>query len=286
MNKFLIFAFSFAIIGAWNCQEQAFKIYTTSGKKTTYKKMSKDLLQQDAVFFGELHDNPIAHWLEFELAKHFLASKKVTFGAEMLEANDQELLDAFMSDSLNLHSFDSIAGLWGNFETDYLPVVELAKENQSSFIATNIPRKYASQVFKQGIASLELLPEEDKQWIAPLPIAYDSTLNCYAEMLKMMPGGHGGQNFPLAQAIKDATMAHFITQHMKVDTDNIFYHINGSYHSNNKEGIIWYLNLYRPGLRIANICVVSQADINQLEKENMGLADYVIVVDEDMTSTY
>jgi uncharacterized iron-regulated protein len=153
-------------------------------------------------------------------------------------------------------------------------------------IATNIPRKYASQVFKQGIASIELLPEEDKQWIAPLPIEYDSTLNCYAEMLKMMPGGHGGQNFPLAQAIKDATMAYFISENMEIGDSSVFYHLNGSYHSNNKEGILWYLDKYKPNLKVATICVVSQKDIDKLMSENLNLADFIIVVDEDMTSSY
>jgi uncharacterized iron-regulated protein len=191
-----------------------------------------------------------------------------------------------MEGKIDLITFDSLAGLWDNFETDYLPLVDMAIENKSRFIATNIPRKYASQVFKQGVESLELLPVEEKAWIAPLPMPYDSTVSCYADMLSMMPAGHGGQNFPKAQAIKDATMAHFITENMSLEAGNIFYHINGSYHSNKKEGIIWYLNKYKPNLKIATICVVSQENINKLEKENFGLADFIIVVDEDMTSSY
>jgi uncharacterized iron-regulated protein len=267
-------------------QEQAFKIFTGAGKKSSYKKMSKSLLQQDAVFFGELHDNPIAHWLEVEIAKTLLENKTVTFGAEMLETNDQVLLNQFMQGEIDLHTFDSLAGLWNNFETDYLPVLDLAQVAKSKVIATNIPRKYASQVFKQGIESLEDLPSEDKQWIAPLPMPYDSSLKCYSDMLKMMPGGHGGDNFPKAQAIKDATMAHFIVQNMEIGDANVFYHLNGSYHSNNKEGIVWYLNLYSPDLRIANVCVVSQDDISKLDPENIGLADFIIVVDGDMVSSY
>ncbi len=278
---FFCFSISFGM-----AQEQAFKIFTGAGKKSSYKKMSKSLLQNDAVFFGELHDNPIAHWMEVEVAKTLLENKSVTLGAEMLEANDQLLLDQFLKEEIDLNTFDSLAGLWNNFETDYLPIVNLVNDKKQKVIATNIPRKFASQVFKQGIESLEELSKEEKSWIAPLPIPYDSSLACYADMLKMMPAGHGGENFPKAQAIKDATMAYFISQHINVGEGNVFYHLNGSYHSNNKEGIIWYLNTYSPGLKIATICVVSQDDISKLENENLNLADFIIVVDEDMTSSY
>ena len=267
-------------------QDNAFRIYTGQGKKSSYKKITKELQNQDVVFFGELHDNPIAHWMEVEIAKTLSSNKQVTFGAEMLESNDQQLLNAFMYDSITLSEFDSLAGLWGNFETDYLPLVEIAKQQKSKFIATNIPRKFASQVFKEGIESLEELSIEEKSWIAPLPIAYDSSLTCYSEMLKMMPAGHGGENFPKAQAIKDATMAHFIKVNLGPSNAHVFFHINGSYHSENKEGIVWYLNNYGEGIRILTIQVVTQENIDKLALENLGLADFIIVVDADMTSSY
>ncbi len=267
-------------------QENVFKIYDAKGKKSSFAKMSKTSLNQDVVFFGELHNNPIAHWMEVEIAKFLLEEKKVTFGAEMFESNDQVHLDAFMKGEINVETFDSLAGIWSNFKTDYLPLVDLAISSKSKFIASNIPRKYASQVFKKGIESLDSLPAEDKKWIAPLPIDFDITVGCYAKMMEMMPGGHGGENFPKAQAIKDATMAHFIAQNMNIGEDHVFYHINGSFHSDNKEGIIWYLEKYKPGIRVMNISVVVQEDIHKLEKEHFGVADFIIVVDSDLTTSY
>lgn len=286
MRRFIVVLLLSSLMMSSIAQEKSFQIYNGTGKKSSYKKMSQSLLAQDIVFFGELHDNPIAHWLELELLKTFLLSKEVTLGAEMLEANDQEFLEQFIQGEIDLPTFDSLAGLWSNFETDYLPVIMATMADSGKVVATNIPRKYASQVFKKGIESLEELPALEKSWIAPLPIEYDSTLTSYVEMLKMMPGGHGGQNFPKAQAIKDATMAYFISENMELSDNNLFYHLNGSYHSNNNEGIIWYLERYKPNLRIASICVVSQGDISKLVKSNYNLADFIIVVDEDMTSTY
>ncbi len=102
-------------------------------------------------------------------------------------------------------------------------------------------------------------------------------------MLTMMPG-HGGENLPKAQAIKDATMAHFILQNYK--PKSLFIHYNGAYHSENYEGIVWYLKNSRPDLKISTITTVSQKDIHELPKENKHKADFIICVDEDMTTTY
>jgi hypothetical protein len=64
-------------------------------------------------------------------------------------------------------------------------------------------------VNKKGFAALDSLSNEAKQWMAPLPMPYDSTLATYQNILKMM-GDHATPNLVKAQATKDATMAHFI----------------------------------------------------------------------------
>jgi hypothetical protein len=98
--------------------------------------------------------------------------------------------------------------------------------------------------------------------------------------------GHGlvNENFPKAQAIKDATMAHFILENYQEGMH--FIHLNGSYHSDNYDGIIWYINQYREGLNIKTITTVSQDDIYTLDETNAGKADFIIVVPSDMTKTY
>ena len=99
-----------------------------------------------------------------------------------------------------------------------------------------------------------------------------------------MMRGHGGENLPKAQAIKDATMAYFIAQNF--NPEKKFIHFHGTYHTNNYEGILWYLKKLIPDNKYITLSTVLQSNINELEKENTGLADYIICVDEDMTSTY
>ena len=96
--------------------------------------------------------------------------------------------------------------------------------------------------------------------------------------------GHATPNMPKAQALKDATMAYFIMKNW--DENKLFIHVNGSYHSENYEGISWYLKLAKPAIKIATIATVSQKEIKQLAQENRGIADYIICVEDDMTTTY
>jgi hypothetical protein len=138
-------------------------------------------------------------------------------------------------------------------------------------------------VHKGGFESLDTLTELEKSWIAPLPMLFDSTMPTYVDILSMM-GEHGSMNLVRAQATKDATMAHFLYSNFV--PGSLFLHYNGSYHSNKKEGIVWYLKQANSNLNIGNIAVVSQSDIYKLSDESKGLADFIICVDEDMTPTY
>ncbi len=83
---------------------------------------------------------------------------------------------------------------------------------------------------------------KQKKFIAPLPIDYNPELPGYKGMLEMTGGmgsPHANDNLPKAQAVKDATMAYFILKYLQQGT--IIIHYNGTYHSNNFEGIYWYL---------------------------------------------
>ena len=102
-------------------------------------------------------------------------------------------------------------------------------------------------------------------------------------MVTMM-AGHGTPNMIKAQASKDATMAHFILKYFV--PGSLFIHYNGSFHSENHDGIVWYLKQARPELKIITITTVTQKDIKKLQDENKQLADFIICVDEDVTNTY
>ena len=264
-------------------QKPAYILYNSEGEKVSYKKMIKLLAKKDIVLFGEFHNNAIAHWLELAVAKDLSEKRNLIFGAEMFEADNQQALNDYLAGKITAKGLDSAARLWSNYKTDYAPIVNFAKEKNVPFIATNIPRRYASLVSKKGFEALDTLSILEKTWMATLPIDYDAQLPGYVKMVEMM-GGHGGANMPKAQATKDATMAYFILRNFK--PGSLFIHYNGSFHSENYDGINWYLKRKQPDLKYATITTVSQKNIKELLAENRGKADYIICVDEDMTNTY
>ena len=262
----------------------AYVLFNKKGKTTAYKKLLKASKKADIVLFGELHNNPIGHWLQLELTQDLQQSRAITLGLEMLEADTQEAVDDYLAGKIDAVQLDSVARLWNNYKTDYAPLVNFAKANQLKVIATNVPRRYAKIVFREGIEKLETLPATDKQWIAPLPMPFDINLPGYKAMMSMGMGGHAGENFPKAQAIKDATMAHFILKNYQAGT--LFLHFNGSYHSDNYEGILWYLQQAQQDLKVVTISSVYQKDIKSLLSENKGKADFTLAVPETMTKTF
>jgi uncharacterized iron-regulated protein len=276
---------TFILTPAFSQDKSPYQIFNAEGEKTNYQQMMKTIENADIIFYGELHNNAIAHWLEYEISYDLLQKGNLIFGAEMFEADNQNELNLYLEDSIDYKGLDTLARLWPNYKTDYAPLVDLAKKYKKPFVATNIPRRYASLVYKKGFEALNDLTNEEKGWIAPLPIEYDPEVPCYKNMMNMMGmSSHGGKNLPKAQAIKDATMAYFIAQNYVKGEK--FIHFNGSYHSDNHEGILWYLKKRLPNLKYITITTVTQKNISKLDQENLNKADFIIVVDENMTNTY
>lgn len=262
----------------------AYRLFDSKGKEIKYEKMIKNLSDTEIMLFGEYHNNPIAHWLELEVTKslYTVMDGSITMGAEMFEADNQLILDEYLNGIISVEKFEAECRLWSNYDTDYEPLIRFAKDSAIHFVASNIPRRYASVVHKKGIEKLDDLSDEAKRYIAPLPIEFDPDSVLIAKMGGMM----GKSPLPIAkaQAIKDATMAWFITQNL---ADNkLFIHYNGSFHSDDNGGIRKYLQIYQPGVKVQTITTVSQDDIDKLDEEYIDKADYIICVPSDMTKTY
>lgn len=282
--KFVFLYFLMLFTGTFFAQNKlAYQLFDKKGKKVTFEKVVKASLKTEVVLFGEFHNNPICHWLQLELTKEVASKSKIVLGAEMIEADNQKQLNAYIKDEINQKQLDSTARLWVNYKTDYKPLVDFSKANKLPFIATNIPRRYASIVHKKGFEALETLTEEEKSWMAPLPMPYDKNLPGYTQMMTMM-GEHTSPNMPKAQASKDATMAHFIIKNRQ--PNSVFIHFNGSFHSDNFDGINWYLRKYQPEIKIVTIATVEQNEVSTLEKEHVNKADFILVIDAEMTKTY
>jgi uncharacterized iron-regulated protein len=267
-------------------QTQAFKIYNKEGNEVRFESMVQIAAQHEVVFFGELHNNSIAHWLQLQILKQLDKNgKDLILAGEFFERDDQLNIDEWFAGKMTDKTFETESKLWNNYTTDYKPLLLYAKKNSIPFIGSNIPRKYASLVSRQGLAALDSLSDQAKKYIAPLPIQVDKSLPGYVGMKDMMHGSGMNADYMVeAQAVKDATMAYSLFDHL--GKGKVILHINGSYHSNNYEGIIWYLQQAYPETKIMTINTVEQDDIHTLEDKTKGTADYIIVLPTDSPKSY
>ena len=263
-----------------------YTIFNQKGKTVNFGKMVKQLQSADVMLFGEQHNDAVIHWLQLQVTKALGEKVKLILGAEMFESDDQVILNEYLAGLITHKHFTTEAKMWKNYATDYKPLLDYARKNELSFIATNIPRRYAALVNKQGLEGLEKLTDEAKAWVAPLPIEVDLSLPGYAWMIETMGGHAPGDpaNIAKAQASKDATMAHFILKNLVEGSQFIHYH--GTFHSNNFEGIYHYLKQARPNLKIMTIASVAQDSLKKLEEDNTSLANFTIVTPKDSPKSY
>lgn len=99
----------------------------------------------------------------------------------MIETDNQQALNQYLKGEITQKGLDTLARLWNNHKTDYKPLVDFAKNNRTPFIATNVPRRYASMVFREGFEALNSLPSNEKSGLLPYP--YLMTQHCL-DMLK------------------------------------------------------------------------------------------------------
>lgn len=287
MNKsilvFLMILFGMQLSFA---QTNVYKIFTKEGKEVDFESLVQSAAEHEVVFFGELHNNGLAHWLQLQLLKNLHSEGKgLILSGEFFERDDQLNIDEWFAGKMTDKTFEAEAKLWNNYTLDYKPLMLYAKKNNIPFVGSNIPRKYASLVSREGLDALEGLSDEAKKYFAPLPIEVDKTLPGYVGMKDMMHGSGMNAGFMVeAQAVKDATMA--FSLYPFLEKGNTILHVNGSYHSNHYEGIVWYLKRDYPNTKILTINTVEQENINILDEKSKPTADFIIVTPTDGPKSY
>ena len=290
-KTFFALPFVFLILIAAKSDKPAYRLFNAKGRSMDYGDLLKAAKKADIILFGEVHSNPVCHWLELELTKDLYEIKKnnLVLGAEMFERDNQLLLNEYMSKMIRKKDFEAEAKLWGNYKTDYAPIVDFAREKGLKFIATNVPRRYAAMVNAKGFEGLDSLNALERTLVATLPIKFNPELECYKKLKDMMGDspGHNSDNISKAQALKDATMAQFI---LKNGYDPFtFLHFNGSYHSDDHQGIVYYINEINKKtdvtINVLTISTVEQDTIEDLSKENLGKADFIMCVPSNMTKS-
>lgn len=274
----------------------AYIIYNNRGEKISYKEMTNELSKNQVILFGEYHDDPISHWLEYKIIEELFDrhSENLIVGCEMWETHQQKSLDQYFNGKINKKEYLSKNNLWPNTKTDYLPILDFCYKREVPFICTNIPRPIANLVAKSGIQALDHLTDSVKQFIPDLPIHVDLNESIYRSIIQMFKTSTWVKKTPMgrfkperlaeAQACKDATMAHNIIKNIK-NKNQRFFHFNGERHSTVHSGINYYLKYYNKKIKTCTISVTKKKNIFSF-KDSDNKADFNILVPNNMTKTY
>ncbi|HEX8745580.1 MAG TPA: ChaN family lipoprotein [Pyrinomonadaceae bacterium] len=271
-----------------------FRVYDSSGKVASLDDVIGAMGGAEVVFIGETHNDAVGHRLELQLlqaasarygsgAPEAPARRQVALSLEMFERDVQTTLDEYLGNLILEKQLLSDSRPWNNYQTDYRPLIELARARNLPVIAANVPTRYANRVSRMGRTSLAMLSPQAKTWIAPLPYGEASAAYAakFSRAMEGMGGGHDGnvkQNFLDAQVLRDATMAYSIAQALSLRPKALVLHVTGLFHVEGRMGIPEQLERYRPRTRTLVIALIPEAQAPKPDAENLKKAgDFVIV---------
>lgn len=262
--------------------DSKYRIFDGNGNPSSIDEIGKRIADMDVIFLGENHDDSVGHALQFEIFKdvfeRYGVNRDVVLSLEMFERDVQVVLDEYRSGLIPENQFLSSSRPWGNYKTDYRPLVEFAKDNQLNIIAANAPRRYVNMVSRNGRDSLDKLVPEAKQWLAPLPFGTSS--KTYSDKFNKLMEGHGSENILDSQTLWDATMANSIARELDRNKGALVVHLNGAFHTESRLGTVEQLMKYSPKTRVLVVTIRYEDDFENFDKvKHQGIGDFVILTD-------
>ncbi len=280
----MIFSNAFGQIAA---NPEHFTVFDGMGKQVNLNAITSTLGQYDVVFLGEYHDDAVGHAIQAEVfqtaVNQFAGKRKVSLSLEMFERDVQIVLNEYLAGQISENHFMLSSRPWGNYKTDYRPMVELAKEKKLEVVAANAPRRYVNMVSRGGRDSLASLSPDAKKWIAPLP--YADASDAYSKKFKALMGSSGEaamglDNILSSQSLWDATMAYWVAESLGRNKGSLVVHLNGGFHTEARLGTVEHLLKYKPDARVMVVTIRYEKDFKTFDSsKHTGLGDLVILTD-------
>ena len=262
-----------------------YRIYDSNGNPATMQQIIDAVGLHDVTFLGEMHDDSVGHALQFDIFKSavekYSAERKIALSLEMFERDVQMVVDEYLAGHISEKKFMDDSRPWGNYKTDYRPLVELAKEKRFPVIAANAPRRYVNMVSRGGRDKLNSLSKDAKRFLPPLP--YRKASEAYSKKFKALMGGApeaqmGIDNILDSQSLWDAGMAYNVAKGLT--KKGLVIHLNGAFHTENRLGTLEHFLYYKPKAKALVVTMRYENDFKTFDKaKHTGLGDFVILTD-------
>ncbi|MCI0338688.1 MAG: ChaN family lipoprotein [Acidobacteria bacterium] len=276
------------------------RVYDSNEKRfIDFESMLVELSRADVVFVGEQHDDAATHRLERAILEGLARRRgNVLVAMEMFERDVQQSLDDYFAGRLSEEDFLKTSRPWPRYASDYRSLVEFARFQSWRVIASNVPRRYASQVSKQGLAAVDVVPASERKFIASqIQCPFDDYFKRFSEAMNSHPVADGDgkepekmqndehramiERFYYAQCIKDETMAESITEQLQLSDKSqqrpLIVHFNGTFHSDYRLGAAARVNRRLPKSKIKVVTVVPLDDLDTIKAEEYRKrGDYIV----------
>ncbi len=286
------------------------RVYKSDGKRfSDFEAMLAEIARADVAFVGEQHDDPATHRLERAILEGLARRRgNVVVAMEMFERDTQPSLDEYLAGRLNEEEFLRASRPWPRYMTDYRPLIEFARVHGWRVIASNAPRRIASQVSREGLTAARPDSESERKLVAAeFSCPMDDYFKRFAEAMgKGHPGAHQKQEdekqtdkkreeerravierFYYAQCVKDETMAESVANALialgaqgtqsNAQGRPLVVHFNGAFHSDYRLGAASRAIRRAPK---SNVKVISVVPVENLDVINVDeyrkRGDYII----------
>jgi len=267
------------------------RVFDSRKKKfSDFETMLADLSRADVVFVGEQHDDRNTHRLELAVLEGLMRRRgALTLSLEMFERDAQQPLSDYLAGNITEEEFLKASRPWPRYATDYRPMVEMARAHGWPILASNVPRRLAADVSREGLGALDKLPPGDRAYVAQaIECPADDYRKRFVETMNEHPMPGTGEmsaedrqardeRFYHAQCIKDETMAESIAA-ASGPGHPLIVHYNGSFHSDYRLGTA---SRVKRRLKNARVFVVSMLPVDNLDtlkpsKDDRKIADYLV----------
>ncbi|EIK0771400.1 MULTISPECIES: ChaN family lipoprotein [Vibrio] len=235
-----------------------YQLYTPSGEHIALSKLPIELQQADVILIGEWHTHAGVHRFQTDMLKQLTSyDRSLALSMEQFTRDKQPVVDAYLRGEIGEQYLMKQANAWPNYESDYRPLVEFAKQKNLPVIAANAPKSIVRCIGRQGLDYINKLDDDQRMFIAQ---AINTGSSPYKE--KFMASMHHGKPEQTekqfaAQVTWDETMAESIVSYLDDNPGAQVVHVAGKFHTEQGLGTAASILSRNPSLKVV---VISPTD--------------------------
>ncbi|MEC6897814.1 ChaN family lipoprotein [Photobacterium piscicola] len=235
-----------------------YTIASPQGEPLSVVQLAQALRDADIILVGEWHSHPAAHLLQAQLlAALYQQNPKITLSMEQFTRDKQLILNDYLAGNIGEKTLIKEANAWPNYDSDYRPLVEFAKQNNVDVIAANAPKSIVRCVGRQGPEYLNKLPPNERLWAArSLTLATDAYQQTFIASMHHGDEAQTKRQFA-AQTTWDDTMAESMVDYLKQHPQQQIIHIAGRFHTAEGLGTASRIQARNPKLKIMMVTPIS-----------------------------